>query len=460
MFDDYHLSHCDHCFSPGRCEYTCCPVSDCPLKCGFRMHECKLHEHLSETCPQAVVACVNATNGCTSLLKRCEMSRHLIRCCANVVHCSSFRMRKIANKNEKSKQLRYPDPIETEARFDSTNINDILLKQDYESLQQFCLQQPLKFQRMYGYLIGLKLNPNSSEFRLSFLNLLLKTVKSRVFKDIEAENCIVFNDDLGCSACQTRIKYLEMDRFAKLKKDHYHFDFILRDIITYEEFLEKKIYVHEKFLDAYDQFYLIPNRQDKIEEDNNYFVNESKDELDRKLNETNMRLIDSIELDPVMKLNVAKELPCDAFQIAYESYRINDTHFSVDCDQLLRRDEFSDHYDLYHNFIFNNAELIDKKCPFSQFGCSYFKTNFDFMFTNSFDSAQNLDNHLLNAKLTENKLTNQISFELANLSNDCMPDINYSLIELPFDILFEVFNKLDSLSLYSLSLTCKVSLLF
>lgn len=457
MFDDYHSTHCDHCFSPTECGSDKCHVISCPLKCGFRLHECKLSEHLAETCPQADVACVNESNGCRERTKRCHMSQHLSRCCANVVHCSSFRMRKIANRKEKSAPFKHPDPIRCEHRSDLTNLNDILLKQDYEKLRQFSEQCALKFQRMYGYLIGLKLNPNSSEFRLSFLNLLLKTVKSRVFSDIEAENCIVFNDDLGCSACQTRIKYMEMDRFQQLKKDRYHFDFILSDVFTYEDFIEKKIHKNLEFLNAYEKFYLKPNREEKLVDVENNYANETKEDLERKLNETNKQLIESIELDPVMKLNVAKELPCDAFQKAYESYRINDSHFSVDCNQMLRRDEFADHYNLYHNFIFNNAELIDKKCPFSQYGCTFFKSNFDFMFTNSFDSSQNLDSHLLNARLTENKLVNEITFELANLNSECVPDLNYSLVELPLDVLFEIFNKLDSLSLYTLSLTCKVS---
>ncbi|RNA03663.1 hypothetical protein BpHYR1_024172 [Brachionus plicatilis] len=366
------------------------------------------------------------------------MSAHLMRCCANVVHCSAFRMRKLVHKNSPKQNLnsRSSNPL---------NINDILLQQDYARLRQFSRQQPLKFQRMYGHLIGLKLDPDSSEFRLSFLNLLLKTVKSRVFKDIEAENCIVFNDDLGCSACQTRIKYLEMERFNKLKKDRYHFDFVLREVFTYEEFMHRKVYENEQFVDAYEQFYVRPSREDREAKAESNVVNECGEELDRKLKETNGELIEAIELDGVMKLNVAKELPCDAFQMSYESYRINDSHFAVECDQLLRRDEFSRHYDFYHNFLFSNAELIDKKCPFSQYGCAYFKTSFDFMFTGEFEAAKCLDDHLLSGRLGLNQLADQLSFELANLNNACPLDLNYSLVELPFDLLFEIFTKLDSL---------------
>ncbi|CAF0966530.1 unnamed protein product [Brachionus calyciflorus] len=450
-----HSEHCSNCYN-SLCTHELCPIVECTLKCGFKLHECKLAEHLSEMCYFREIQCINETNGCRIRVKKIDLIRHLEKCPANVVQCTSFRMRKISNKYEKYKNFKFPDPIRVEMSSNDKlkNLNDILLDQDYESLKKFCAENPLKFQRTYGYLIGLKLNPSSSEFRLSFLNLLLKTVKSRIFKDIEAENCIVFNDDIGCIACQTRIKYLEISRFEKLKKDRYHFDFILRDIITYEDFIEKKIYLNESFLKAYEDFYLKPNRDENILANKLEIKEESKEELEQKLKETNLKLLECTELSSIMKLNVAKELPCDAFQITYESYRLNDTHFSVDCNELLRRDEFSEHYDLYHNFIFNNSEDIDKECPFRQYGCGYFKRKYDFMFTKSFQYDQDLKYNFLNADLCHNKLTNQITFNLNNLNIESNKG-DYSLLDLPFDILYEIFKNLDSLSIYTLSLTSK-----
>lgn len=64
-------------------------------------------------------------------------------------------------------------------------ISQVLLENDYESLREFALQCPLKFQRMYGYVIGLKLDNLSNsaqQNKFLFMRYLLKNVKSRIFK--------------------------------------------------------------------------------------------------------------------------------------------------------------------------------------------------------------------------------------------------------------------------------------
>lgn len=60
-----------------------------------------------------------------------------------------------------------------------------MLEQDYRNLNEFAKQFPLKFQRMYGYIIGLKLDNLSNsaqQNKFMFMRYLLKNVKSRIFK--------------------------------------------------------------------------------------------------------------------------------------------------------------------------------------------------------------------------------------------------------------------------------------
>ncbi len=225
-----HIDHCSKCFKLNECAQShACRLVQCENNCGRVFHACKASEHLLEMCSQSLVNCLNQTNGCKLKIKRCDMSKHLMTCVACVVRCSSFRVRKIANKNEKSNHLKWPDPIWNEklnilnnnhhsfasslanpndcAQFSAEmkNINEILLEQDIASLREFAEKQPLKFHRMYGYLIGLKIFKDYSQSKFSFMKYLLKNVKSKVFRDIETENCIVWNDEDGCAACQSRV---------------------------------------------------------------------------------------------------------------------------------------------------------------------------------------------------------------------------------------------------------------
>ena len=80
------------------------------------------------------------------------------------------------------------------------------------------LKYPLKFYRVYNHIINHVDNKDYSQSKFYFFSHLLVNVKSKVFKDIETENCIIYNDEDGCVACQTRIKSLENDRFLILKR--------------------------------------------------------------------------------------------------------------------------------------------------------------------------------------------------------------------------------------------------
>ena len=490
-----HSDHCRKCFNLNKCTQShACNLVQCVNNCGFVFHACKTSEHLNETCSLALVDCLNLTNGCKLKIKRCDMSKHLMTCVACVVRCGSFRVRKIMNKNEKFNHLKWPDPIWNERlnilnnnchsfvdlndciqlQTETKNINNVLLDQDIASLREFADKHPLKFHRMYGYLIGLKVFKDYSQSKFSFMKYLLKNVKSKVFKDIETENCIVWNDEDGCAACQSRIRMLESARFAKLKEDRLHFGAHLRDVLNFDEFLEKKVYAKFEFKQDYKEFYLKPIREEEEEKSATQKAIEpddeqNQDELYKKLLANNQELLNVIELDKTLKLNVAQELPCEAFQLQYESYRTKDTHFCIDCDQNLRREEYSSHYSLYHNFLLSSTEQIHLACPMQEYGCSYFKQTVEFFYGSNFLSVNSgQDNYMFkngakkinqdypSAKLVENKQSKSLTFNMDYLK--CKNENDYSkstILDLPFEVIYEIFDHLDSLSLFNLSMTSK-----
>lgn len=233
---DYHTLHCLNCINLRLCcnnnntntnnnnnnktsnQSDECQVISCPNKCDFKFHACKLNQHLVDTCPNETIDCINRNNGCKLRLKRFDLTYHLHRCAANVVRCSSFGMRMIKNRSSLAAtlsggggELKWPDPIREQKRqleensllveerrrleeFETTTINQVLLAQDYKSLKQFAKQYPLRFQRMYGYLIGLKLDNlnNTQQNKFLFMRYLLKNVKSKIFKVVICLNKINF----------------------------------------------------------------------------------------------------------------------------------------------------------------------------------------------------------------------------------------------------------------------------
>ena len=179
-----------------------------------------------------------------------------------------------------------------------------------------------------------------------------------------------------------------------------------------------------------------------------------------------------------MKINEAQELPCEAFQLQYESYRTKETTFCVDCDEMLRRDEYAPHYALYHNYLLSNAEQIDLACPMHDYGCDYFKQQVEFFYGSipkqvapSSNDSFRLSNRkkikkvstgLPAATIVPNKLSNNLTFTLDYLSSETKQDGDAvsTMLDLPFEVMYEIIDHLDSLSLYSLSMTSKVCILF
>jgi hypothetical protein len=97
----------------------------------------------------------------------------------------------------------------------------------------------------------------------------------------------------------------------------------LFNIESLSDFIEKKVYMDEKFLKAYNEIYAVTNDPDEEEKRRIEELKspENNKELYDELLKRNEELIQAIELDSTLKLNVAKELPCEVFQLQYETYR-------------------------------------------------------------------------------------------------------------------------------------------
>ena len=68
-------SHCQNCFKTN-CKITRQSQDACVMMkccCGFKLHECKIEDHL-ELCDKVKVACINQAFGCELFLRRENMN--------------------------------------------------------------------------------------------------------------------------------------------------------------------------------------------------------------------------------------------------------------------------------------------------------------------------------------------------------------------------------------------------
>lgn len=113
-----------------------------------------------------------------------------------------------------------------------------------------------------------------------------------------------------------------------MKEKYKQFDVLLNDVETLAEFVERKIHLDQKFLVVYNQVFLedaaaaaAAADEEEAEKQRQALTPENNRQLYDQLLKRNVELLEAIELDPTLKLNVAKELPCEVFQLQYETYR-------------------------------------------------------------------------------------------------------------------------------------------
>ena len=141
-------------------------------------------------------------------------------------------------------------------------------------------------------------------------------------------------------------------------------------------------------------------------------------------------------------------------------FKYIETTLTIPCDNLIRRDEYADHYSLFHNFLIPHADLIEFRCPMAPYGCKFFERRGEFRF------GKNESHRFLNVKhpvadLINSDISGSLVFNLDSMyshsSNASSKGKKINLLDLPFDVLFDIIDRLDSLSLYCLSMASKVS---
>jgi len=81
--------HCFTCFNVKKCnkDADACIIKECSLGCGSLFHECKEEEH-NLLCQLVEVDCINVSFGCSLTMARKDIVKHLPSCPASIVACT------------------------------------------------------------------------------------------------------------------------------------------------------------------------------------------------------------------------------------------------------------------------------------------------------------------------------------------------------------------------------------
>lgn len=427
--DDYHIKHCLNCNNTRTCKASNqCKLVECPNKlCKMRMHKCKLEDHLNEICYYRVINCINKLNGCMVKLERYKLTNHLIKCPANVIECCQARNRIVTSK--------VTPTIHTHKL---QSLNKILLNEDYEALTQYSNENRLKFNCYYHYLLKPNIDRNLDELKNK-----LNKVNSKIFKDIHLDYCVEYlhTDDNSCSLCKLILRELEIYRYGQVTSNLLFSD-LLKHTYDYEQFVRDRVYADKAFTFIYNDYF---DLKDCSNEQSN--ISKVLDEYDLSLEKSNKEILSKIQLNETFNVitGSTSELPGNEIS---SLLRHKKNYFNTYCNHLLRRDHYNDHYFLYHDFINSLSTEIDKQCPLQTYGCQHFDRVFEFY------SDKCMTDKL---ELIYDKQTKAFLFKPCR--NECRNDGYCYLQDLPCDVLNIILDKLDSYSLFNLSLTSKVNLI-
>ncbi|VDK43217.1 unnamed protein product [Anisakis simplex] len=379
---DDHL-HCLYCYKLG-CGYDKCKLITCS-ECDIRLHPCKLDDHLI-ICPKVRVNCPNVLGGCPVVMRRDRISSHLKHCCASVTLCAIQWNRRILSNSAKRKMKRIAkqlDKLSSDRPFvDSSQIDIHLAIRDQDMLLE-----------------SYRIKRSERKRLLDFINPFHPVMPPRI-------------------------------QFEPQKS------FVDEDSSDEETILKKKLLKKRK--SPFENCYLC-----KIDPTSQH-LHTLGNFMEPKEEEVDIKIPIKVSVMPTFyeRLNLYIDIVSEHLS-AYarkgenmQCFGSGITVYTFCCNEMFRRDEYSDHYELCH---MNMDEYIGR-CPLYADGCpfSYYKRKPKWG-TLRFNQYLSCIVHVPTECPTESRIE--------------IPYKGLSLSDLPADVLYEILKYLDSGSLRCLSAT-------
>lgn len=441
--------HCENCIKLYCNSQDGCKMLFCEFGCEAQLHSCKMKDH-KNVCQKCRIPCVNSDYGCPAILTRDNLRNHLQRCPASVVFCTMEWNRYPVYSKSRLSWVPFfqPNPILIKGHLDVE-----LAFRDQRILREVfrrrCRKGKAKVDMLRTSLQantpkqhGNECQPPAvkSESAKMAMALALSSLENKLRKqtddgeysgeELESENLLESEDD-G-----------EKRPLCNLLSVTDNLDSSESNNVENGDYDPVGIELHGLQMD----------KEENIKNDSQNVAPVSYHGNDIPPPPTHH----PIYLDQPLGLNVVVEtLP--KFQKQFPMY-------SIPCNQVFRRDEYSSHFKNVHSDIQGGLNgWLEHRCPLAQYGCTFVRYR---LLPHTQNGAVIFSQELgsFGIKPCEHETGVAATLQGGNFSTDLqseghMPAVKSNLdllTTLPLEILEKIASQLDGFSLCNFSRTCKL----
>lgn len=431
--------HCENCIKLYCNAQNGCKMSFCEFGCEAQLHSCKMKDH-KNVCQKYRIPCINSGYGCPAVMTRDNLRTHLQRCPASVIFCTMEWNRYPVYSKSRLSWVPFfqPNPILVKGHLDVE-----LAFRDQRMLREVFRRRCRKGKAKVDLLRtsvqantpkqhGNGLQPPAVKSDSMAMALALSSLENKLRKKL---------DDGEYSG-----EELECESLLETGNDEEEKD--LSNLLSVTGGLESRsedLTNGARVTVETELHRLQMDKDENVEGDEENLTPFSSHGNSIPPPPTHL----PIYLDQPLGLNVVVEtLP--KFQKQFPMY-------SIPCNQVFRRDEYSSHFKNVHSDIQGGLNgWLEHRCPLAQYGCTFVRYR---LLPHSQNGAVVFSQELgsFGIKPCSHSTGTTASKEDACSSTQMPTRASLDLLTtLPLEILEKIASQLDGFSLCNFSRTCKL----
>ena len=434
--------HCENCVKLYCNAPDGCKMCLCEFGCSAQLHGCKMKEH-KNVCQKCRIPCINSGYGCPAVITRDNLRTHLQRCPASVIFCTMEWNRYPVYSKSRLSWVPFfqPNPVLVKGHLDVE-----LAFRDQRILRDVFRRRCKKGKAKVDLLRTSLMNTPPPHGNTANGNQQATALKSDSTKMAMAlalsslENKLRKQDDGG--EFSGGDQDVENDTIGENSND-----------LLSEEELES---------DSSDDLENTFGDNDPAEIEL-HGLQLAKDDDDKGVEEEEEPSFGSVDCDiptPPTHLPIYLDKPL-GLNVVVETlpkFQKQLPMYSIPCNQVFRRDEYSGHFKNVHSDIQGGLNgWLEHRCPLAQYGCTFVRYR---LLPHSQNGSVVFDQELESFGVKPCKYLNHPAKSVTS-SAECVtqmpakPSVDL-LTSLPLEVLEKIARHLDGFSLCNFSRTCKL----
>lgn len=440
--------HCDNCVKLYCNAPDGCKMCFCEFGCSALLHSCKMKDH-KNVCQKCRIPCINSDYGCPAVITRENLRGHLERCPASVIFCTMEWNRYPVYSKSRLSWVPFfqPNPVLVKGHLDvELAFRDQRILRDV--FRRRCKKGKAKVDLLRTSLTNTPPQHGNGHQQAPTASLKADSRKMAMALALSSlENKLLKQHDVGEYSGEDQEAESEGFREAESESVRKNLSVLLsEEVLESDSSGDLVNSLGDSDPTEIKLHVLQEDRGDEVEDLDD--EERSSDSFDSEIPPPPDHL--KIYLDKPLGLNVVVEtLP--KFQKQFPMY-------SIPCNQVFRRDEYSGHFKNVHSDIQGGLNgWLEHRCPLAQYGCTFVRYR---LLPHSQSGCVVFDQELESFGI---KPCEQLSgFQKgANSVTECNVQVPAKqtvdlLTSLPLEILEKIARRLDGFSLCNFSRTCKL----